>query len=103
MLYRPAWASAEPVRYQQLPLRVSQQVLNEYVESRPIRCTHFDAFRFFTPEARPLNVYAPQLGKREEAQPALEQPGSVRGSGSASAAAPVIAGLTCCCCCCCLW
>jgi hypothetical protein len=34
-------------------------------------CTHFDAFRFFTPEARPLNRIQPSF----EAMPELEQPG----------------------------
>ena len=27
------------------------------VESQPLRCTHYDAFRFFTPAAAPLNRY----------------------------------------------
>ena len=44
MLYRPAGAP-KPHKYQSLPLRISQEVLNEYVESKPIRCTHYDAFR----------------------------------------------------------
>lgn len=75
MLYRPPHAAKEPIKYQALPLRVSQEVLNEFVEGRPIRCTHFDAFRFFTPEAQPLNTLAPQMQHREAAQTALEQPG----------------------------
>ena len=41
------------------------------VEQHRIRCSHFDAYRFFTPPARPLNVLTPT----REAQPALEQPG----------------------------
>ena len=36
-----------------------------------MRCSHFDAFRFFTAPARPLNVLAPT----RETQHALEQPG----------------------------
>ncbi|MDF2444380.1 MAG: hypothetical protein JWR01_2583, partial [Subtercola sp.] len=34
-------------------------------------CSHFDAFRFFTPEARPAN----DLQLNRESQPLLEQPG----------------------------
>jgi hypothetical protein len=36
-----------------------------------VRCTHVDAFRFFTPEAVPLN----ELQPTRESQPDLEQPG----------------------------
>jgi hypothetical protein len=39
----------------------------------PLRCTHYDAFRFFTPGARPLNRLAPTLEARVE----NEQPGCV--------------------------
>ena len=35
------------------------------------RCSHFDAFRFFTPPARPLNLLQPT----RERQVAIEQPG----------------------------
>jgi len=45
----------EKVRHQQLPLRMSQKELAEFVESRPLVCTHFDAFRFFSKPAKPLN------------------------------------------------
>ena len=31
-----------------LPLRVTQKCIDEVVQSRPLVCTHFDAFRFFT-------------------------------------------------------
>jgi hypothetical protein len=41
------------------------------VETHELRCTHIDAFRFFTPEAVPRNRYAPT----RETQPELEQPG----------------------------
>lgn len=36
------------------------------VESNEIRCTHFDAFRFFTPEAIPLNQVTPTHETRFE-------------------------------------
>lgn len=41
------------------------------LESLPVRCTHHDAFRFFTPDARPRNALQPTRGD----QVALEQPG----------------------------
>jgi hypothetical protein len=41
----------------------------EFVESRPVLCSHYDAFRFFTKKARPLNRLQPtrkNLKKREQ-------------------------------------
>lgn len=54
-----------------VPLRLGQEATDAVVESHELRCTHIDAFRFFTPEAVPLNRYAPT----RETQPQLEQPG----------------------------
>jgi len=54
-----------------VPLRLGQQGTDAVVEAHPIRCTHFDAFRFFTPEAVGLN----RLQPTRESQPELEQPG----------------------------
>lgn len=42
-----------------LPLRLGKKRTDELVEQAHIRCTHFDAFRFFTPEATPLNHLQP--------------------------------------------
>lgn len=42
-------------RHSQVPLRLSPSEINSIVESSDLRCTHYDAFRFFTPEAVPLN------------------------------------------------
>ncbi|MEZ2189232.1 3-methyladenine DNA glycosylase [Corynebacterium sp. CCM 9204] len=39
-----------------LPLRLGQSGTNSVVEKHQIRCTHYDAFRFFTKPARPLNI-----------------------------------------------
>ena len=50
MVYR-----AGDVRHGQIPLRLPDDQIARIVESRPLLCTHFDAFRFFTEEARPLN------------------------------------------------
>lgn len=52
------WAmvyKAGEVRHSQIPLRLPDDKIAEIVESRPLLCTHFDAFRFFTDEAKPLN------------------------------------------------
>lgn len=54
-------------------LRLPQEQIDALIESRPIRCSHFDAFRFFHPEAQPLNRLQPALLDR----PAFEQPGCI--------------------------
>ncbi|MEV6772279.1 3-methyladenine DNA glycosylase [Nocardia sp. NPDC051030] len=51
MVYR-----TDEVRHQQVPLRLGSAGTDAVVESMQLRCTHFDAFRFFTPEAVPLNI-----------------------------------------------
>ncbi|WP_329087814.1 3-methyladenine DNA glycosylase [Streptosporangium sp. NBC_01469] len=66
MVYRTA-----EVRHGSWPLRLGGEEIAEVVEQRGVRCGHFDAFRFFTPEARPLNALQPT----RERQPELEQPG----------------------------
>lgn len=53
------------------PLRLSQQQTDSVVEGHRIGCSHFDAFRFFTPEAVGLNRLVPT----RENQPVTEQPG----------------------------
>lgn len=68
MVYR---LDASDVRHAGLPLRLGSAGTDEVVESHRIRCSHFDAFRFFTAEARPLNTLQP----RREDQVALDQPG----------------------------
>jgi hypothetical protein len=54
-----------------LPLRLGGAGTDAVVESHRIRCTHIDAFRFFTPPATPLNTVQPS----RETQVAMEQPG----------------------------
>lgn len=39
-----------------LPLRLGRAGTDAVVESHQLKCTHYDAFRFFTPPARPLNL-----------------------------------------------
>lgn len=53
------------------PLRLGQEGTDAVVEAHDLRCTHFDAFRFFTREAAPRNRDA----LTRERQPAHEQPG----------------------------
>lgn len=62
------WAmvyKAKEIRHETTPLRLSKKEVDEVVESSTIRCTHWDAFRFFTPEAGPLNEIQPQPDDRE--------------------------------------
>jgi hypothetical protein len=54
-----------------VPLRLGQGATDAVVEEHDLRCTHFDAFRFFTPEAVPRNRDRPS----REKQAAMEQPG----------------------------
>jgi hypothetical protein len=53
------------------PLRLGGPGTDAVVESHRISCSHFDAFRFFTPSAVPLNRLRPGRDDR----PAFEQPG----------------------------
>lgn len=55
------------------PLRMTQKEISEFVDSQRIYCTHFDAFRFFTPAARPLNRSDPTALNRLH----YEQPGCI--------------------------
>ena len=68
MVYR---MSEEQTRHADWPLRLGPEGTDTVVESHRIACSHFDAFRFFTEPARPLNALAPTSGDR----PAYEQPG----------------------------
>jgi hypothetical protein len=69
MLYRgPA---EQGVRHGHVPLRMSLDEGEAIVESIPSRCTHFDAFRSFTPAAAPRNAGAPNRATQID----WEQPG----------------------------
>ena len=51
MVYREA-----EVRHDRVPLRLSRSDTDAVIDDAgTVRCTHYDAFRFFTPAARPLN------------------------------------------------
>lgn len=66
MVYR-----TEDVRHQQVPLRLGSAGTDAVVESMSLRCTHFDAFRFFTPDAVGRN--AEPLTRDDQVR--REQPG----------------------------
>lgn len=53
------------------PLRLGQRETDEVVEGHDLRCTHFDAFRFFTPDAVPRNRQSLSVEQRVD----MEQPG----------------------------
>lgn len=53
MVYR-----SEKPRHEQVPLRLSMQEIDAVVEESELRCTHYDAFRFFTSEAAPRNRHS---------------------------------------------
>ena len=58
-------------RHPYLPLRFPPEEVARIVEEVGCRCSHVDAFRFFTPSAKPLNLLQPT----RENQINLDQPG----------------------------
>ncbi|MFL5329763.1 MAG: 3-methyladenine DNA glycosylase [Gemmataceae bacterium] len=68
MVYR-----TNDVRHSATPLRLSSEEIAAVVESSELRCTHFDAFRFFTPAAAPRNRIALSRAATTE----HDQPGCV--------------------------
>ncbi|MBT2531185.1 3-methyladenine DNA glycosylase [Arthrobacter sp. ISL-48] len=59
------------LRHEYLHLRLGSAGTDKVVEDNRIRCSHFDAFRFYTPDAVPRNELTPS----RENQRDLEQPG----------------------------
>lgn len=58
------------VRHPYVPLRLSRAETDAVVEGQPLRCTHYDAFRFFTAEAVPRNrVALTRVATSEHDQP----------------------------------
>lgn len=68
MVYR-----APAVRHSQVPMRLGAAATDAVVESIPLRCSHFDAFRFFTAPAAHRNAGTPT----RSGQIGWEQPGCV--------------------------
>ncbi|PJI93238.1 3-methyladenine DNA glycosylase [Luteimicrobium subarcticum] len=52
-----------------LPLRLGGDGTDAVVESHPLRCTHFDAYRFFTPEASGRNTTLTRESQLDTDQP----------------------------------
>lgn len=71
MVYR-----APTVRHEGVPLRLGAAGTDAVVDSMPLRCSHFDAFRFFTEPAARLN--AEQLTRQRQVD--TEQPGCLHAS-----------------------
>jgi hypothetical protein len=61
----------DEVRHEYVPLRLTPAEVRAVVDEQGLRCTHYDAFRFFTPDAVPLNEIEPTRAT----QPELDQPG----------------------------
>jgi hypothetical protein len=68
MVYRQR---PDETRHHTWPLRLAPAHLAAVVEERGVRCSHFDAYRFFTAPARPLNLLRPT----RDSQADHEQPG----------------------------
>ena len=68
MVYR-----SSSVRHAQVPLRLGAAGTDAVVESMPLRCSHFDAFRFFTTPAARRNAF--DLSR--DRQIVTEQPGCI--------------------------
>ncbi len=52
------------IRHNNFPLRFSPEEIAQITEAQTIRCSHFDAFRFFSPKAKPLNYLQPTKDTR---------------------------------------
>ncbi len=63
------------IRHSGWPLRLGHDGTDEVVRSHTIRCSHFDAYRFFTPAAQPMNTIEPHRDSQIE----MEQPGCLHG------------------------
>jgi hypothetical protein len=75
-LHEWAMVYRQPEHRHALPLRLGQEGTDAVVESHQIRCTHFDAFRFFTPDAVSRN----RLQPTRDSQVELDQPGCLHAS-----------------------
>ena len=70
MVYRLA---PDDVRHPAWPLRLGAEATDDIVRTLPLRCTHYDAVRFFTADALPLNETRPVPTRERQLE--LEQPG----------------------------
>ena len=68
MVYR---LDPSDVRHSTWPLRLGREGTDAAVESHQVACSHFDAYRFFTPDAATRNALRPTRATQVE----FEQPG----------------------------
>lgn len=73
MVYR---GGPQGQRHEQLPLRLGDERTDAVVDSMTLRCTHYDAFRFFTDDAVPRNATVLSRSSRLTS----EQPGCIHAS-----------------------
>ncbi|MDJ0394119.1 3-methyladenine DNA glycosylase [Rhodococcus sp. G-MC3] len=73
MVYRGGQSA---LRHGTVPLRLGHEGTDEVVDSMKLRCTHYDAFRFFTADAVPRNSLVLTPSERTD----REQPGCVHAS-----------------------
>ena len=73
MVYR---MRQDEVRHDYLPLRLPPGQIAETIDEVGLRCTHIDAYRFFSNEAIPLNSHQPTRSSQAD----LEQPGCLHAS-----------------------
>ena len=58
---------ASDIRHREsAPLRLPQEEIDQLVETQPIACSHFDAYRFFTATAVGINKLKPTLDSRQD-------------------------------------
>jgi hypothetical protein len=70
-LHEWAMVYRAPEHRHPVPLRLGAAGTDAVVEQHPVVCSHYDAFRFFTPDAVALNRLQPSRSRQVE----LEQPG----------------------------
>lgn len=61
------WAmvyKSDCIRHESTPLRLKPEQIEATIESANVCCTHYDAFRFFTQKAKPLNSLQPTADER---------------------------------------
>jgi hypothetical protein len=63
------WAmvyQTDDIRHKSYPFRLSDDEIKMIVEDKPLQCTHYDALRFYTEAALPLNRHSPTRNTQED-------------------------------------